>query len=401
MAASCEAFDCLKSLSSAQLKEGLVAVGLLPSTDEDLSSAANEGLRLITEVAASALKGQAPGFSDYKPNWLERLVMWLFYPSKNPAVLRDLDAKPKDPPVLSFEVGKDIKRVFGESKQIPVEIEGQQTRYLSAMHYEASTESKKNATVVLFHGNAMVGSDMAGVARYYMSQGYDVLLPTMGGYPGSDTSIMTSEATTYQDVEAIKLYLQKEGVTKAGYHGVSIGGSLAFQAAAGETSAKLETAFVVADKTFTTGADVAVNRVRNLLPGPLSLLGACATRLAMKASGFPKGKDVKLPGGKMVQTDGLDNKAKASKLAKNNVPLLVLQGGKDDFMGMDRKGDTFENNFGDELWLAYTGGKEPTRDGLVTVPGWDHSAAVNIDAPKSEAIIGLNNLVKSLEASSS
>ena len=57
-------------------------------------------------------------------------------------------------------------------------------------------------------------------------------------------------------------FLQRQGVTAVGYHGISIGGTLAFQAATAETRATtVKTKFVVADQTFTKPADVAANYV--------------------------------------------------------------------------------------------------------------------------------------------
>ena len=89
---------------------------------------------------------------------------------------------------------------------------------------------------------------MIDYAQHYLEKGWNVLLPTMGGYPGSEpVDGGTSEASSYQDVEAIKIWLEKEKKVKTvGYHGVSIGGTLAFQAAAPEeTNSSLKPAFLI------------------------------------------------------------------------------------------------------------------------------------------------------------
>ncbi len=233
--------------------------------------------------------------------------------------------------------------------KIPV-IDASGKRMLYASYWRHDPD-KARETVVIFHGNGMTADDMGSWQRYYYRQGYDVLAPTMGGYPGSDP-VETCEASTYCDVNAIKQFLQAEGVSQAGYHGLSIGGTLAFQAAVGETTAaKVQTKFVVADQTFTTASEVAANVVENVGAGGIAPLARGSARAAV-----PAGRQVRLDKNTITKTDGLDNRAKAERLKAGNIPLLVIASNQDRLMGKNKQeNDTFTHNFADELFEARYG----------------------------------------------
>lgn len=206
-------------------------------------------------------------------------------------------------------------------------------------------------TVVCFHGNYMTGDQMINAAQKYYNQGYDVLCPTMGGYEGSDP-VKTDEESSYRDVEGIKLFLQKEGVTEAGYHGLSIGGSLAFQAATGASASTVQTKFVVADQTFTSAMDVA----ENIISSNVSRLIAPFAKGVARAC-FPKGRKILLGENVVTETDGLDNLKKAALLAERNIPLFVIKASLDHIMGssLSAHGRRYEHNFADDLIKARYG----------------------------------------------
>lgn len=157
-------------------------------------------------------------------------------------------------------------------------------------------------------------------AEFYFNQGFDVLVPTMGGYPGT-TKINPSEESTYQDVDAIKSFLADKGVKEAGYHGRSIGGTLAFRAAT-ETdnprSKEIKTLFVVADQTFTEGGKVMHTAIGNTT----KLSGSNIQKFANAK--MPKGKTVQLPSGKIATTNGMDNKGRADALKEQGIPVIAL-----------------------------------------------------------------------------
>ena len=135
-------------------------------------------------------------------------------------------------------------------------------------------------------------------------------------------------------MEAVKRYLSQYGVTQVGYHGMSLGGALALQAAAIESSVKLETLFVTVDKTFASAKDVGGNAVRNMLQE--TFIFEFAGRGVLGAAIRP-GLSVELPGGKVVKTDGYNNLAKVKMLREKRIPLTCVKGEYDHIMGLGKK----------------------------------------------------------------
>ncbi|CRX38241.1 hypothetical protein [Estrella lausannensis] len=232
--------------------------------------------------------------------------------------------------------------------EIPVAIRSSHLEALELTH--PKTEGTDPPTVVLFHGNAMIGPEMLSIGHYYFSKGFNVLMPTMGGYPGSP-GCKTSEATSYQDVEAIKSYLINKGVKDVGYHGLSIGGTLAFQAATAPTSntEKLRTKFVVADQTLASARDVMATVVRNLGFGAVDRI---AKGVALNAA--PPSHKVAVGNGEYVYTDGCDNLKKAKILGEKKIPLFAIEADQDALMknnansAKDAAGKLISNCYGKE-----------------------------------------------------
>lgn len=220
----------------------------------------------------------------------------------------------------------------GERVKIPVA--SRENQEIEGIFLKSKNGDPTGPTVVLFHGNGMTADDMVmPIGVWYREQGYNVLIPTMGGYPGSP-GVKTSEISSYQDVEAVKKYLDNRGITEAGYHGLSIGGSLATQAAVGDTEAKVKTKFIILDQTFTNAEAVASNTNGALGKG------------AAKAA-FPKRKAWISPT-LQVQTDGLDNASKVKKIKQQNIPMFTIGAECDRVMGRDfvrgRARDGFAND---------------------------------------------------------
>ena len=154
----------------------------------------------------------------------------------------------------------DCDRIFKGRFTINVPIGG---RTLDAVFLRGRDANPKGPTVVLSHGNGMICHEMHDRAQWYQNRGFNVLMVTMGGYAGSH-GVRTTERSCYQDIEAIKQHLDSQGIKHAGYHGLSVGGSLAFQGAVGKTEAKeVKTMFVVAEKTFTSTREVYANFTSN------------------------------------------------------------------------------------------------------------------------------------------
>lgn len=236
----------------------------------------------------------------------------------------------------------------------------------------ANNQPLERPTVVLFHPNGSSGSGMELLARLYISKGYNVLLPTMGGYPGSP-GVVTSEKSAYQDIEAIKLYLASQGISKVGFHGISLGGALAVHAGATENPQGMKSLFVVADQTFSSAADVGENLTANCIGRGLGKIG----RKIMEAA-LPTGEIVDLPGGKQVLTDGFNNLAKMDDLKKNNVPVQFITASHDRFMGSGKSTDKdgFERNCADEMSARYYG-KDTAHDHIIRMEDKQHAIPIN------------------------
>lgn len=235
-------------------------------------------------------------------------------------------------------------------------------------------------TVVLFTGNGDTGFNMLDTGRkHYLNKGYNILTVTIGGYPGSP-GVRTSEASCYQDIEAVKVFLRGMGVTQVAYHGLSLGGALAFQAAAGETNVHLETLFVVAAQTFTSTKDVAGN-----------ILGAPAR--GVMAAAIPAGRLVELPGNKWIRTDGMNNLTKAEALRKKNIPLFCIKASQDRLMGRGRDyvNNVFKKNFADDLYAArYPEGEQLDKeDHLIAVHGGHCADITAIALNKIPSLLGV------------
>lgn len=237
------------------------------------------------------------------------------------------------------DAGRLLAKIKGEYPSATVAIEtipvGE--REIQGL-YMRHDPSKARPTVVLFHANGATAIHMKKQAMFYFQQGFDVMAPTMGGYPGTD-KVATSEATTYQDVEGVKQFLVKKGVTEAGYHGQSIGGSLAFQAAAGKGGTEgIKPLFVVADQTFTKAQEVMPNVAANY--AAMVGAGGLASGLVGIAarSAVPRGEVVSLPGGGKTITDGLDNRDKAEKLRDKGIPVISIGVENDLMMKIGKEG---------------------------------------------------------------
>lgn len=200
-----------------------------------------------------------------------------------------------------------------------------------------SGEPKKAPTVILFHPNGGDAESMSEHAECYREKGYNTLSFSLGGYTGSP-GVTTSEKSMYQDIEAIKIYLAKQGVKQVAYHGFSLGCSAALQAAVGDTNVKFETMFVVLDKPFTSAAAVGDNVAGFIGKGLLK--AAC-----------PVDVDVELPGGLWTKTDGLNNLSKVP-LLEEETRLICIEAEKDFLMGRRKKKGAYTENFAKDLFQA-------------------------------------------------
>ena len=204
-------------------------------------------------------------------------------------------------------------------------------------------------TMVLFHANAQTLNSMWDRADFFRKQGFNVLTVTMGGYPGSDIGTKTSEASTYQDANAVMKHIRDLGADNICVYGVSIGGSLALAAADLHSEV---VKCVIADQTFDNAVNVAGNLMRNGTKSFKSFFESIGKGAARGA--FTKGEVV--PGvfkkGLPYQTDGIDNSKKAESLKSTNCNLFVIKSDRDTFMGRNQQGEVFTEDFGLDLVSA-------------------------------------------------
>lgn len=293
------------------------------------------------------------------------LAQWDQVYAKNALASRNelpADDPDKDEPIeahyYSVYVPNLLQQKFNAKETpIPVERGDGRQHVLQAYTYPANRQNLEDSshhldltkpTVVVFHANAQLAVDSYQQAKTYVDAGFNVVAATMGGYPGSDESIQTSEATTYQDAHAIMNYLKSQGVTDVVVHGTSIGGSLAFAAA--ELHPDI-VKVVVADQTFNRAKDVAANLIRNTIDHGF-VIPSSLVRGAVGA-GFPIGEvvpSVTTLEGKPYLTDGLDNARKAASI---QAEVIGIKASQDAFMG--RVGDPengYQENFADDLIRA-------------------------------------------------
>ena len=161
-----------------------------------------------------------------------------------------------------------------------------------------SQEDQTAPFALLFHGNAMTLDGMVPWAKYYQKRGFNVLLVTMGGYPGSPQGTKTSESTTYRDAQAAADFAlsKTQAPKKIVAHGLSIGSSLALQAAVAHPGIH-----VVADQTFTRLSQISENLF--ILPKAWILRSAFQASLT---AGEVKAAD--------FATDGLNNAEKVKRI---------------------------------------------------------------------------------------
>lgn len=201
-------------------------------------------------------------------------------------------------------------------------------------------EPQIRRAVLLFHGNGMTMDGMGPFANMYFDHdpSLTILMITLRGYMGSeggDGSVEEDgESGMYLDVAVAVDVLLELGIERCNIvaHGFSLGGSMAAAAAVQHGLGAL-----VLDHTFTSAKDVAGHIAAEHTSFP-----AWLARGAM-GGGFRAGTNVRLGGGRVVQTDGL---ASVSKVARFQGALVVVYGTQDHLMPV---------SFADSFVQAYRG----------------------------------------------
>jgi hypothetical protein len=88
--------------------------------------------------------------------------------------------------------------VYGRLQQLALPVDrGDNLRHeIAAYTFPSMPLTAESKVAVLFHGNGMTGDEMREAAGIYSKNSWTPLMVTMGGYPGSDEKITTSEASS-------------------------------------------------------------------------------------------------------------------------------------------------------------------------------------------------------------
>lgn len=249
-----------------------------------------------------------------------------------------------------------INKYEGTTLQIPVERGDGQQHHISGIYIKGRGLKNKPSgpTAVVIHGNGMIAQDMVSTkiepasrsSSYNLIEilhknGWNVLIPTMGGYPGSDEGSHVSETSVIQDVNAIMQKLEHDGVNIVALHGHSYGGALALHAT--QISKRIQC--LILAKTFDDPINLSMNLANNVLNAfkstypILTTLGRAlfppATIRGLVSSLLPVGRQV--PGvmthdGRQYLTDGQNN---INKMHAYSGHFCLIKDSNDFFMGCD------------------------------------------------------------------
>lgn len=246
--------------------------------------------------------------------------------------------------------------------QIPVERGDNKLHHISCVYIpRIGPEDSSAPTAILFHPSGMIGETMLGIRlvegraahahilvepiQHLRKIGWNVLLPTIGGYPGSDEGLETNECTIIQDVDAVLKKLDQDNVKNILVNGYSLGSALSMQAA--QISEKIQ--MVMLEKPFDNlvhaseiSWDLMLQRIQaqvkdskilsifKFLFPPVVIRGLCRSIL-------PIGRwvpGVKTKEGQQFTTDGYNNTKKVTSYAKH---LCVLADVNDEMMSVSKK----------------------------------------------------------------
>lgn len=308
------------------------------------------------DIQDRGLHGYAEALAKLFVKGFETWIHFMIYPLRDANSLMQIEFKKKESLVFGQTRFNDL-----QAKEIDVPVnrghcKGKISAYLVPNPITHSFDSDR-PVMVLFHGNNQTKEGLFNQTEFYIENGFNVMAVTMGGYPYSDDSILTTEISTYQDANAVILYLKEQGFKNIGIYGLSIGGTLAFAAAELHPDViKL----VVADQTLGRVKDVSANFMRNISKG---LLPEAFIRGGVGGA-FPTGQAV--PGvldsnGNPYTTDGLDNIRKAHVLRERaeqglgECHVFAIKTAEDILMGRIENNDKFEENFADDIIMARYG----------------------------------------------
>lgn len=301
---------------------------------------------------------------------LQKLARYLLYPLEGMSFQEYVDVQFKQEQVEAFIKKKANKNIHSKldfykvlteqnikvfhAKEI--KITTQDHRSLSATWIPSPKEFNK--TAIIFHGNGVTHNCSFHIAEMYHTMEWNVLMVTMGGYPGSEQNVPISEQTNTYDALAAADYLLNKGVqpTEILSHGTSLGGSLATA-----VGVLIPGSHVITDQTFTKFSDVAKNQVSCQ---PLKIIAEeiakCSLPEGIKFRATVLGKE------QILETDGLNNLARVARIqgkylaiaTKNDSLMNRSEAAQKEHIeqlgpGHNSEGLELPNSFSHDLALAY------------------------------------------------
>lgn len=199
-----------------------------------------------------------------------------------------------------------------------------------------TTGNHVDQTVLIFNPPEAVAEEMAEAALLFKKAGWNVMLVTLGGYPGSDQEVLTDEISVIQDVNAVLKLLDNIGVDNIGLYGPSISGTAASMHAI-NLSDKVKC--FVPDRPFTSPTSLVGNTIKNF--GGIGKIIPTGLAKALMSVTFPT--EIPVPGvtgkdGQPYKTDGFAN---VDKIANYHGIFRAIGADQDYLMGKD-----FEEKFG-------------------------------------------------------
>lgn len=256
-----------------------------------------------------------------------------------------------------------FRKVWDVQKiQIPVERGDNKPHHITCNYIRRNGPIDKSApTALLFHPNAETADGLLGVTTirgqisleklrwfsintidHLRNHGWNVLMPTMGGYPGSDPGVETNEISVIQDVNAVLKKLDQDGVSIIQSRGISYGGALAMHAT--QISDKIK--MLVLENTFDNPVHASgimfdeilrqikfKSMIRSLIAFffPLAVIRGLARSILPLDRMVP---GVKTKGGLQYMTDGHNNVKKMESYSQH---LCVLAAIDDELMSVSRR----------------------------------------------------------------
>lgn len=205
---------------------------------------------------------------------------------------------------------------------------------LHATWYPGEGEGK---AVIGFHGFTGRGTtDMAGIARYYLQNGFQVLLTDARGHGKSEGGRTGYGEQNREDAALWAQWLVKKtkGNSRIILHGLSMGAATALMAAGKRLPLQVKGA--VADSAYTSARDVFAHVLKERWHIPAFPVLQMVDSFHRRDTGW-----------------GLDDCSAARAVRRARIPALLIHGGRDRFIPEEMCEEIYESYVGKvEKWIV-------------------------------------------------